>query len=297
MKGWTVNWLHAVILGIVEGITEFLPVSSTGHLRIVEKLLGYDIQGAGITAFTAIIQVGAILAAIVYFWSDIVRIVVAWAPGGAVDTIARRVGQRLSEQLGKPVVVENKSGATGTIGRATLRALTRRGHDVVCFVRPRPAGARPLDGAEVRTVEMRDPAAIARDGFRGEAFDAVVSCMASRTGAPRDAWAVDHRMHVDALAAARDVGVRHFVLLSAICVQKPLLAFQRAKLAFEAALAGSGLAYSIVRPTAKAAAGRTRQPRAARSSAVAGVSIHTFSPSAVKVVVSSALASSAARSA
>ena len=62
MKGWTVNWLHAVILGIVEGITEFLPVSSTGHLRIVEKLLGYDIQGAGITAFTAIIQVGAILA-------------------------------------------------------------------------------------------------------------------------------------------------------------------------------------------------------------------------------------------
>ena len=141
-------------------------------------------------------------------------------------------------------------GATGTIGRATLRTLMRRGHDVVCFVRPRPAGARPMDGAGVRTVEMRDPAAIARDGFRGEAFDAVVSCMASRTGAPRDAWAVDHRMHVDALAAARNAGVRHFVLLSAICVQKPLLAFQHAKLAFEAALAGSGLTHSIVRPTA-----------------------------------------------
>ena len=75
------NWLHAIILGIVEGITEFLPVSSTGHLRIVEKLLGYDIQGAGITAFTAIIQVGAIIAAILYFWSDIVRIVVAWCKG------------------------------------------------------------------------------------------------------------------------------------------------------------------------------------------------------------------------
>ena len=75
------NWLHAVILGIVEGITEFLPVSSTGHLRIVEKLLGYDLQGAGITAFTAIIQVGAIIAAILYFWSDIVRIVVAWCKG------------------------------------------------------------------------------------------------------------------------------------------------------------------------------------------------------------------------
>ena len=75
------NWLHAVILGIVEGITEFLPVSSTGHLNIVEKLLGYDIDEKGITAFTAVIQVGAILAAVVYFWSDIVRIVTAWFKG------------------------------------------------------------------------------------------------------------------------------------------------------------------------------------------------------------------------
>lgn len=75
------NWLHAVLLGIVEGITEFLPVSSTGHLNIVEKLLGYEINSAGMTAFTAVIQVGAIIAAIIYFWSDIVRIVVAWFKG------------------------------------------------------------------------------------------------------------------------------------------------------------------------------------------------------------------------
>jgi divinyl chlorophyllide a 8-vinyl-reductase len=141
-------------------------------------------------------------------------------------------------------------GATGTIGRATLRALMRRGHDVVCLVRPRPGGAPAIDGAEIRIVDMRDPAAIARDGFRGEPFDAVVSCMTSRTGVPRDAWAVDHQAHVDVLAAARNAGVGQFVLLSAICVQKPLLAFQHAKLAFEAALIDSGLTYSIVRPTA-----------------------------------------------
>jgi divinyl chlorophyllide a 8-vinyl-reductase len=141
-------------------------------------------------------------------------------------------------------------GATGTIGRATLRALIRRGHEVVCFVRPRPDGAQAIDGTEVRLVDMRNAAAIARDGFRGEHFDAVVSCMASRTGTPRDAWAVDHQAHVDVLAAAQDVGVGHFVLLSAICVQKPLLAFQHAKLAFEGALIGSGVTYSIVRPTA-----------------------------------------------
>jgi divinyl chlorophyllide a 8-vinyl-reductase len=102
----------------------------------------------------------------------------------------------------------------------------------------------------MRSVDLSDPAAITRDGFRGEHFDAVVSCMASRTGAPKDAWAVDHQAHVNMLAPARSAGVGHFVLLSAICVQKPLLAFQHAKLAFEAALIASGLTYSIVRPTA-----------------------------------------------
>lgn len=75
------NLLHAIVLGIVEGITEFLPVSSTGHLTLVEKLLGYQIDSAGMTAFTAIIQVGAIIAAIAYFWKDIVAIVVAWFRG------------------------------------------------------------------------------------------------------------------------------------------------------------------------------------------------------------------------
>jgi divinyl chlorophyllide a 8-vinyl-reductase len=141
-------------------------------------------------------------------------------------------------------------GATGTIGRATLRALIRRGHDVVCFIRPRPDRAPAVGGATIRIVDMGDPASIARDGFREEHFDAVVSCMASRTGTPRDAWAIDHRAHVDVLAAARNAGAGRFVLLSAICVQKPLLAFQHAKLAFEAALIESGLTYSIVRPTA-----------------------------------------------
>jgi divinyl chlorophyllide a 8-vinyl-reductase len=139
-------------------------------------------------------------------------------------------------------------GATGTIGRATVRELVRRGHDVVCFVRPQTAAA--FDGAAVRFVDVTDPASLARDGFRDERFDVVVSCMASRTGAPKDAWAIDHRAHVDVLTAARRSGVGHFVLLSAICVQKPLLAFQHAKLAFERTLIASGLRYSIVRPTA-----------------------------------------------
>ncbi|MDH2443749.1 undecaprenyl-diphosphate phosphatase [Amnibacterium sp. CER49] len=75
------NLISAVILGIVEGLTEFLPVSSTGHLTIVEKLLGLKVDDVGVTAFTAIIQIGAIIAAIVYFRRDIVRIITAWVRG------------------------------------------------------------------------------------------------------------------------------------------------------------------------------------------------------------------------
>ena len=150
-------------------------------------------------------------------------------------------------------------GATGTIGRATVQALLRHGHEVVCFVRPRAgvggalstdASAALFPGAVVRFGKVTDPASLARDGFRSERFDALLSCLASRTGAPRDAWAIDHQAHVHALRAARDAGVTHMVMLSAICVQKPLLAFQHAKLAFEKVLIASGLTYSIVRPTA-----------------------------------------------
>lgn len=80
---------QAVLLGIVEGVTEFLPVSSTGHLTIVEKLLGYSVGRADITAFTAIIQVGAVLATIVYFRNDLIRIITAWT-GGLLQTEGRR---------------------------------------------------------------------------------------------------------------------------------------------------------------------------------------------------------------
>ncbi len=150
-------------------------------------------------------------------------------------------------------------GATGTIGRATVRALVHRGHEVVCLVRPRAGikgrlapddSAQLLTGATVRIGDVTDPVSLARDGFCGEHFDALVSCLASRTGAPKDAWAIDHQAHVHALNAAREAGIAQMVLLSAICVQKPLLAFQHAKLAFEQVLIESGLTYSIVRPTA-----------------------------------------------
>lgn len=87
--------LHAIIFGIIEGVTEFLPISSTGHLTIAEKLLGYHIDDVGITAFTAIIQVGAIFATVLYFWKDIIRVGAAWLGGifgGKKDTADYRLG-------------------------------------------------------------------------------------------------------------------------------------------------------------------------------------------------------------
>ena len=142
---------------------------------------------------------------------------------------------------------------------ATARALMRQGHEVVCFLRHSPSRKTSnttdnllalLAGATLRFGDPCSLSSLQNDGFAHERFDAVVSCLASRTGTPKDAWLVDHQAHLYVLQAAKESGVRYFVQLSAICVQKPLLAFQHAKLAFEKALMVSGLTYVIVRPTA-----------------------------------------------
>jgi undecaprenyl-diphosphatase len=77
----TIGVGDAVILGIVEGLTEFLPVSSTGHLKATEGLLRIPVNDHAVIAFTAVIQVGAIAAVLVYFFADIVRFSGAWVRG------------------------------------------------------------------------------------------------------------------------------------------------------------------------------------------------------------------------
>lgn len=138
------------------------------------------------------------------------------------------------------------AGATGTIGRAVTAELARRGHEVVPWGR----GAGPF------------PAGIG----------AVVSCMASRTGTPADAWAIDHAAHAALLRAAVAAGTGRWVQLSAICVQRPKLAFQQAKLAFEAELAAAPLAWTVVRPTAffKSLSGQVARVAAGRPFLVFG---------------------------
>jgi undecaprenyl-diphosphatase len=76
-----ISIFDAVILGIVEGLTEFLPVSSTGHLTIAESALGLTVDDASVTAYTAIIQFGAVVATFLYFRHDFARMITAWVAG------------------------------------------------------------------------------------------------------------------------------------------------------------------------------------------------------------------------
>lgn len=150
------DWLHAAILGIVEGITEFLPISSTGHLTIVEKLLGYQVDAPEITAFTAVIQIGAILAAVIYFWKDILRLAGAWFRG-LLDPAKRTdpdyrmgwnviigslpiavVGLALQEVIEGPfrslwVVVAALIGWSAVLWWADARGTLARGEDTVTW--------------------------------------------------------------------------------------------------------------------------------------------------------------------
>lgn len=159
-------------------------------------------------------------------------------------------------------------GATGTIGRATAAALIAAGYRVVAVVRP---GSVVPEGCARLEADVTEPGALAA-AIGTARFDAVISCLASRTGAPRDAWAIDHRANSLSLAAALAADIPRFVLLSAICVQRPLLEFQRAKLAFEAELQAEAIKWSIVRPTAffKSLSGQVARVQAGRPFLVFG---------------------------
>ncbi len=167
------------------------------------------------------------------------------------------------------------AGASGYIGRAVVRELTARGFRTVALLRREPTDPltrKALAGSELRLCEVCDAGSLREQGFRGERFHAVISCLASRSGAPADAWRVDHGANRNLLQGARDSGSDHFILLSAICVQKPRLEFQRAKLAFERELQDAGLRYSIVRPTAffKSLAGQVNRVKNGRPFLVFG---------------------------
>lgn len=168
------------------------------------------------------------------------------------------------------------AGATGYIGRALVKALVARGHHVTALARP---GALERADAVTRgaladcaVLETELTAPALGESLSGHSVDAVFSCIASRTGVAADAWRVDHDANSALLGAAQRAGAGRFVLLSAICVQRPKLAFQYAKLAFESELMESGIDYSIVRPTAffKSLAGQVERVKSSKPFLVFG---------------------------
>jgi len=73
--------LDAAIYGVVQGLTEFLPISSTAHIRLTQVWLNPDVDQAPFTAFTAVIQLGTVLAVVLYFWRELAHIAIAWLRG------------------------------------------------------------------------------------------------------------------------------------------------------------------------------------------------------------------------
>lgn len=165
------------------------------------------------------------------------------------------------------------AGASGYIGRVLVRELLDRGYRVSCIVRRSPPQDDPaFAGARLLIGDLSRPDSLSAAMFGEEVPEAVVSCLATRTGGIADAWAVEYQANINLLRMAEAVGSRQFLLLSAICVQKPLLAFQKAKLTFEQALMDSQLTWSIVRPTAffKSLAGQVARVQAGKPFMVFG---------------------------
>ncbi len=86
------SWFEAVVLGALQGLTEFLPISSSGHLLIFSQFFGWSDPGA---AFTAVSQIGTELAVIVYFWRDIKRIVSTWFRSLVNPTLRKELDARM----------------------------------------------------------------------------------------------------------------------------------------------------------------------------------------------------------
>jgi undecaprenyl-diphosphatase len=117
VRSCRVDYFDAVVLGVVEGLTEFLPVSSTGHLTVAEKLLGLEVDDPAVTGYTAVIQMGAIAAVIFYFARDIWNIIRAWTLG----LFRSEYRGQLDHRMGWYVIVATiPVGVAGLLGKGLI---------------------------------------------------------------------------------------------------------------------------------------------------------------------------------
>ncbi len=143
VRSCRVDYFDAVVLGVVEGLTEFLPVSSTGHLTVAEKLLGLEVDDPAVTGYTAVIQMGAIAAVIFYFARDIWNIIRAWTLG----LFRSEYRGQLDHRMGWYVIVATiPVGVAGLLGKDLITGPLRSlwvvafallGWSVVMFVAER----------------------------------------------------------------------------------------------------------------------------------------------------------------
>ena len=139
------------------------------------------------------------------------------------------------------------AGATGYIGKNVVKSALEQNFDVIAATRKESAdfGLKDQNLTMIKISESDDSwIANLKD------IDVFISCLASRSGEPKDAHHVDFKLNNLLLEKAKSIECSQFILLSAICVQKPKLDFQFEKLAFEEKLRNSGLNFSIIRPTA-----------------------------------------------
>ncbi|WP_374222362.1 undecaprenyl-diphosphate phosphatase [Rhodococcus sp. KRD162] len=112
------TWLQAIVLGAVQGLTEFLPISSSGHLRIVSGVFWNEDAGA---SFTAVTQLGTEAAVLLFFWRDIVRIVKAWFIG-----LTRKDERGLDYRMGWYVIIATiPIGVLGLLFKDQIRTGAR----------------------------------------------------------------------------------------------------------------------------------------------------------------------------
>jgi divinyl chlorophyllide a 8-vinyl-reductase len=154
------------------------------------------------------------------------------------------------------------AGATGYIGKSVVREAVRQGYQTIALVRDKSSSESEsfgdfFTGAQVIECDVSDVEKLqtVMQGIADESpskkIDAIVSCLASRSGVKKDAYLIDYQATLNCLDAGRAVGAGHFVMLSAFCVKNPWLQFQQAKLKFEAALQDqTDMTWSIIRPTA-----------------------------------------------
>ena len=143
------------------------------------------------------------------------------------------------------------AGHTGYIGKLVLTKLIDLGYQVICVGRnPDNKNKTYLTRFNFYKTDICSKTELNK--LKGEIskIDAVISCIGSRTGGKQDSWDVEFEANKNLLDLGYDLSCSHFILLSAICVQKPKLEFQFAKIAFENLLISSGMTYSIIRPTA-----------------------------------------------